>query len=192
MFAEKKYPLKKEILEKMINLKIEAEEERKEAKVFERILSKSKSFNSRNLRFKGESGLKSIIQLQDYSLWEIIEEGNSFKPVAQTTREADGTSTNNNTWCCYYRREDPKEADLKPEKHSMMTHSKNPKSKRQKKKTEFKTAQEDSELVEASPKAMLAIDGTGFDWSYMDKEEASTNFSLRLSSEPEYKITNLL
>ncbi|GJZ10172.1 hypothetical protein Tco_0544931 [Tanacetum coccineum] len=52
MLVEKKYPLKKEILEKMINLKIEAEEERKEAKVFERILSKSKSFNSKNLRFE--------------------------------------------------------------------------------------------------------------------------------------------
>ncbi|GJX73991.1 hypothetical protein Tco_0312586 [Tanacetum coccineum] len=38
-------------------------------------------------------GIESYIQLQDYSLWEIIEEGNSFKPVAQTTREADGTST---------------------------------------------------------------------------------------------------
>ncbi|GKC51544.1 hypothetical protein Tco_1074289 [Tanacetum coccineum] len=56
MLVEKKYPLKKEILEKMINLKIEAEEERKEAKVFERILSKSKSFNSRNLRFEVEEG----------------------------------------------------------------------------------------------------------------------------------------
>ncbi|GJW37490.1 hypothetical protein Tco_0060410 [Tanacetum coccineum] len=58
MLVEKKYPLKKEILEKMINLKIEAEEERKEAKVFERILSKSKSFNSRNLRFKEEQAAK--------------------------------------------------------------------------------------------------------------------------------------
>ncbi|GKD35561.1 hypothetical protein Tco_1251070 [Tanacetum coccineum] len=38
-----------------INLKIEAEEERNEAKVFERILSKSKRFNSRNLRFEGKS-----------------------------------------------------------------------------------------------------------------------------------------
>ncbi|GJZ45392.1 putative ribonuclease H-like domain-containing protein [Tanacetum coccineum] len=36
--------------------------------------------------------IESYIQLQDYSLWEIIEEGNSFKLVAQTTREADGTS----------------------------------------------------------------------------------------------------
>ncbi|GJR85023.1 hypothetical protein Tco_0209034 [Tanacetum coccineum] len=52
MLVEKKYPLKKEILEKMINLKIEAEKDSKEANVFERILSKSKSFNSRNLRFE--------------------------------------------------------------------------------------------------------------------------------------------
>ncbi|GKC27656.1 hypothetical protein Tco_1034950, partial [Tanacetum coccineum] len=37
--------------------------------------------------------IESYIQLQDYSFWEIIKEGNSFKPVAQTTREADGTST---------------------------------------------------------------------------------------------------
>ncbi|GJV15134.1 hypothetical protein Tco_1360457 [Tanacetum coccineum] len=77
MLVEKKYPLKKAILEKMINLKIEVEEDSnmaielikliksqiaeqsyltgKEAKVFERILSKSKSFNSRNLRFEGKS-----------------------------------------------------------------------------------------------------------------------------------------
>ncbi|GJR36870.1 hypothetical protein Tco_1212554 [Tanacetum coccineum] len=60
MLVEKKYPLKKEILEKMINLKIEAEEERKEAKVFERILSKSKSFNSRNLRFEGHSSTNDV------------------------------------------------------------------------------------------------------------------------------------
>ncbi|GJY83291.1 hypothetical protein Tco_0496667 [Tanacetum coccineum] len=37
--------------------------------------------------------IESYIQLQDYTLWEIIEDGNSFKPVAQTTTNADGTST---------------------------------------------------------------------------------------------------
>ncbi|GJZ41820.1 hypothetical protein Tco_0588706 [Tanacetum coccineum] len=38
--------------------------------------------------------LNRYIQLsRTIPLWEIIEEGNSFKPVAQTTREADGTST---------------------------------------------------------------------------------------------------
>ncbi|GJZ47335.1 MAK10-like protein [Tanacetum coccineum] len=37
--------------------------------------------------------IESYIQLQDYALWEILEDGNSFKPVAQTTTNADGTST---------------------------------------------------------------------------------------------------
>ncbi|GJV51629.1 ribonuclease H-like domain-containing protein [Tanacetum coccineum] len=37
--------------------------------------------------------IESYIQLQDYALWEIIEDGNSFKPVARTTTNADDTST---------------------------------------------------------------------------------------------------
>ncbi|GKF69489.1 hypothetical protein Tco_0202546, partial [Tanacetum coccineum] len=37
--------------------------------------------------------IESYIQLQDYTLWEITEEGNSFKPVARTTTNEDGTST---------------------------------------------------------------------------------------------------
>ncbi|GKF24615.1 hypothetical protein Tco_0076937, partial [Tanacetum coccineum] len=37
--------------------------------------------------------IESYIQLQDYSLWEIIEEGNSFKPVARTTTDNNGIST---------------------------------------------------------------------------------------------------
>ncbi|GKF63723.1 hypothetical protein Tco_0187171, partial [Tanacetum coccineum] len=31
--------------------------------------------------------------VQDYALWEVIEYGNSFKPVARTTTNVDGTST---------------------------------------------------------------------------------------------------
>ncbi|GKA01178.1 hypothetical protein Tco_0673843, partial [Tanacetum coccineum] len=37
--------------------------------------------------------IEQYIQLQDYALWEVIEDGNSFKLVAQTTTNADGTST---------------------------------------------------------------------------------------------------
>ncbi|GJZ05920.1 ribonuclease H-like domain-containing protein, partial [Tanacetum coccineum] len=33
------------------------------------------------------------IKVQDYALWDVIENGNSFKPVAQTTTNADGSST---------------------------------------------------------------------------------------------------
>ncbi|GJW17014.1 hypothetical protein Tco_0024450 [Tanacetum coccineum] len=37
--------------------------------------------------------IEQYIQLQDYALWEIIENGNSFIPVARTTTHTDGTST---------------------------------------------------------------------------------------------------
>ncbi|GJW57360.1 hypothetical protein Tco_0104091 [Tanacetum coccineum] len=40
-------------------------------------------------------------------------------------------------------------------------------------------------VEESSSKAMLAIDGTRFDWSYMADEEASTNFALMAFSDSE-------
>ncbi|GJS56470.1 hypothetical protein Tco_0629832, partial [Tanacetum coccineum] len=43
-------------------------------------------------------------------------------------------------------------------------------------------------VEESSSKAMLAIDGTGFDWSYMADEEASTNFALMAFSDSEIDV----
>ncbi|GJT15174.1 ribonuclease H-like domain-containing protein [Tanacetum coccineum] len=37
--------------------------------------------------------IKQYFQVQDYALWEVIEYGNSFKPVARTKTNADGSST---------------------------------------------------------------------------------------------------
>ncbi|GKB23260.1 hypothetical protein Tco_0862661 [Tanacetum coccineum] len=37
--------------------------------------------------------IEQYFQVQDYSLWDVIENGNSFKPAAQTTTNANGTST---------------------------------------------------------------------------------------------------
>ncbi|GKA67534.1 hypothetical protein Tco_0767451 [Tanacetum coccineum] len=37
--------------------------------------------------------IKQYFQVQDYDLWDIIENGNSFKPVPQTTTNTDGSST---------------------------------------------------------------------------------------------------
>ncbi|GJR55272.1 ribonuclease H-like domain-containing protein [Tanacetum coccineum] len=37
--------------------------------------------------------IEQFFQVQDYALWDVIDNGNSFKPVAQTTTNADGTST---------------------------------------------------------------------------------------------------
>ncbi|GKD75461.1 ribonuclease H-like domain-containing protein, partial [Tanacetum coccineum] len=37
--------------------------------------------------------IEQYFQVQDYALWDVIENGNSFKPVARTTTNTDGTST---------------------------------------------------------------------------------------------------
>ncbi|GJW29263.1 hypothetical protein Tco_0046138, partial [Tanacetum coccineum] len=37
--------------------------------------------------------IEQYFHVQDYALWEVIEYGNSFKPVARTTTNTDGTST---------------------------------------------------------------------------------------------------
>nr|GEZ10199.1 ribonuclease H-like domain-containing protein [Tanacetum cinerariifolium]GEZ13871.1 ribonuclease H-like domain-containing protein [Tanacetum cinerariifolium] len=37
--------------------------------------------------------IKQYFQIQDYALWDVIENGNSFKPVAETTTDDAGTST---------------------------------------------------------------------------------------------------
>ncbi|GJS02912.1 hypothetical protein Tco_0319420 [Tanacetum coccineum] len=37
--------------------------------------------------------IEQYFQIQDYALWDIIENGNSFNPLARTTTNADGTST---------------------------------------------------------------------------------------------------
>ncbi|GKD50861.1 hypothetical protein Tco_1279837 [Tanacetum coccineum] len=38
-------------------------------------------------------GIEQYFQIQDYALWDIIENDNSFNPVARTTTNADSTST---------------------------------------------------------------------------------------------------
>ncbi|GJZ48179.1 ribonuclease H-like domain-containing protein [Tanacetum coccineum] len=37
--------------------------------------------------------IEQYFQVQDYALWDVIKNGNSFKPVPQTTINADGSST---------------------------------------------------------------------------------------------------
>nr|GEV86938.1 putative ribonuclease H-like domain-containing protein [Tanacetum cinerariifolium] len=37
--------------------------------------------------------IEQYFQVQDYALWDVIENGNSFKPVSRTATNADGTST---------------------------------------------------------------------------------------------------
>ncbi|GKD65428.1 hypothetical protein Tco_1307536, partial [Tanacetum coccineum] len=37
--------------------------------------------------------IEQYFQVQDYTLWDVIKNGNSFKPATQTTTNADGSST---------------------------------------------------------------------------------------------------
>ncbi|GJW59709.1 ribonuclease H-like domain-containing protein [Tanacetum coccineum] len=65
--------------------------------------------------------IESYIQLQDYALWEIIEEGNSFKPVARTTTDEDGTSTTTIPGVVTAEQKILKKNDLKARSILMMT-----------------------------------------------------------------------
>ncbi|GJS25211.1 hypothetical protein Tco_0453843 [Tanacetum coccineum] len=47
-------------------------------------------------------------------------------------------------------------------------------------------------VEETSSKAMVAIDGASFDWSYMAEEEVTTNMALMAFSDSELTMTNLL
>ncbi|GJV17754.1 hypothetical protein Tco_1363077 [Tanacetum coccineum] len=56
--------------------------------------------NEHQLKFNSYKDAKTLMQaienrfgVQDYALWDVIENGNSFKPAAQTTTNVDGTST---------------------------------------------------------------------------------------------------
>ncbi|GJX86484.1 hypothetical protein Tco_0337258 [Tanacetum coccineum] len=65
--------------------------------------------------------IESYIQLQDYTLWEIIEEGNSFKPVARATTNKDGTSTTIIPSAVTAKQKILKKNDLKARSILMMT-----------------------------------------------------------------------
>ncbi|GJW67717.1 hypothetical protein Tco_0122141 [Tanacetum coccineum] len=50
-------------------------------------------FSSKENMRCGELRIEQTFKIQDYALWDVIENGNSFKPTARTTANADGTST---------------------------------------------------------------------------------------------------
>ncbi|GJX21671.1 putative ribonuclease H-like domain-containing protein [Tanacetum coccineum] len=78
-------------------------------------LLKQGDYDTRKLR------IESYIQLQDYALWEIIEDGNSFKPVARTTTNTDGTSTSTIPGTVTAEEKIQKKNDLKGRSILMMT-----------------------------------------------------------------------
>ncbi|GJX73534.1 hypothetical protein Tco_0312129, partial [Tanacetum coccineum] len=78
--------------------------------------------NGRSIKNKTTSGGKGFpIQPSDYAIWEIIEEGNSFKPVARTTTNEDGTSTTTIPGVVPAEQKILKKNDLKARSILMMT-----------------------------------------------------------------------
>ncbi|GJR56327.1 ribonuclease H-like domain-containing protein [Tanacetum coccineum] len=116
MLVEKEYPLSRGTLTLMMVAKLLVDQDNEisrellrryscrlkdqEDAVFGRIFSDLQGHGLRSrevfeciLMMKIKLVIKKLEDLEDYALWDVMENGNSFKPVAQTTTNADGTST---------------------------------------------------------------------------------------------------
>ncbi|GKA40027.1 putative ribonuclease H-like domain-containing protein, partial [Tanacetum coccineum] len=102
--------------------------------------------------------IEQYFQVQDYALWDAIENGNSFQPVAQTTTNLDGTSTL--TILVQMKQ------TLLLELVLLVLRTRNQ-----------DTTRRTVNVEDTSSKAMVAIDGVGFDWSYMDELRVEFNKS---------------
>ncbi|GKB64191.1 hypothetical protein Tco_0920377 [Tanacetum coccineum] len=197
--------------------------------------------------------IEQYFQVQDYALWDVIENGNSFKPATQTTTNADGTSTSLMPGPVTTKEKVQKKNDVKarsmllmalPNEHLMTfnqykdakTFASSTESSRRliltkasagylrttssssssqnmafvsspSSTNEVNTAygvstantqvspastqvctastQKDLNVEETSSKSMVAIDGAGFDWSYMADNEVPTNMALMDFSDSE-------
>nr|GEX32146.1 ribonuclease H-like domain-containing protein [Tanacetum cinerariifolium] len=164
-----------------------------------------------------QDSLNANVEVQDYALWDAIENGNSFVPVVQAAAEGVESST---TLSKHVTTEDKlkKKNDVKarslllmalPNEHQLTfnqykdakslfaaiearfggneatkkTHKTLLKQKSQLVHKDLEQVHED-DLEEMDLKwqlallTMVAIDGVGFDWSYMAKEEVPTNMAL--------------
>ncbi|GJR58132.1 hypothetical protein Tco_1500294 [Tanacetum coccineum] len=76
MLTEKDYPLTTTVMGLMLSIRLQVEED-----------SEMGDYEMWKLR------IKQYFQVQDYAIWDVIENGNSFNPVARTTANVYGTST---------------------------------------------------------------------------------------------------
>ncbi|GJY75231.1 uncharacterized mitochondrial protein-like protein [Tanacetum coccineum] len=76
---------------------------------------KQGEYDTRRLR------IEQYFQVQDYALWDVIENGNSFKPAAKTTTYADGTSTTLIPCLITTKEKAQKENDVKARSMLLMT-----------------------------------------------------------------------
>nr|GEV72570.1 ribonuclease H-like domain-containing protein [Tanacetum cinerariifolium] len=155
--------------------------------------------------------IEKYFQVQDYALWDVIKNGNSFKLVAQTTTNDDGTSTTLILGRITTEEKAQKNNDVKARNSSsqnmafvtsLSTNSTNevpttygvstasPQSSTASTKVStanlsdatmytFLSNQSNRtvNVEETPPKALVAIDGVGFDWSYITEDEVPTNMA---------------
>nr|GEU54359.1 reverse transcriptase domain, reverse transcriptase zinc-binding domain protein [Tanacetum cinerariifolium] len=176
--------------------------------------------------------IEQYFQVQDYALWDVIENGNSFNPVPRITTNADGTSTStisgpvtteekaqkkndvkarsmldatvyaflenqpNRTQLVHEDLEQIHEDDLRRNRFKMAVSFAEYESKkvlpenRSPRNQESRPRNQDNSrktvIVEDTfSKAMVAIDGAGFDWSYMADDKVPTNMALMAFSDSE-------
>ncbi|GJT31597.1 putative ribonuclease H-like domain-containing protein [Tanacetum coccineum] len=84
MLVEKDYPLTKGLATLMLCNKLRVDQQ---SEMADELLIKIYNIANRPRK------IEQYFQVQDYALWEVIEYGNSFKPVARTITNADGSST---------------------------------------------------------------------------------------------------
>ncbi|GKE04470.1 hypothetical protein Tco_1396488 [Tanacetum coccineum] len=114
MMVEKKYPLSKDTISKMLSRRLEIDYQSEMSyELIRRNKQEEHFIHSKEMDLETTQNnvvaklpllkqgdyemwklrIEQYLQVQDYALWDIIENGNSFNPVARTTTNADGTST---------------------------------------------------------------------------------------------------
>ncbi|GJR81360.1 putative ribonuclease H-like domain-containing protein [Tanacetum coccineum] len=159
--------------------------------------------------------IKQYFQIQDYALWEVIENGDSWVLVSQKSQENGITVTKMSTPATAKEKTNKKN-DVKarglllmalPNEHQL-TFSQFPDAKSmfapletrfvghlqesgrapRSKEGQFRNqdnTRKQGNHEDISSKAMLAIDGVGFDWSDMAEEQVQTNMALMTFSDSE-------
>ncbi|GJU63039.1 putative ribonuclease H-like domain-containing protein [Tanacetum coccineum] len=108
MLVEREYPLSRGVLTQMVVAKLLVEQDNEMPRELLRKIFIQEEMDLETAQITTTAKLPTLkqgeydmwrlrieqyFQVQDYALWDVIENGNSFKPAAKTTTNADGTST---------------------------------------------------------------------------------------------------
>nr|GEW59446.1 ribonuclease H-like domain-containing protein [Tanacetum cinerariifolium] len=172
--------------------------------------------------------IEQYFQVQDYALWDVIENGNSFKPVPRITTNTDGTRTSTIPGPVTTEEKAQKKNDVKARSitnevdtastpvSTVSSHDNTANLSNATVHAFLENQPNGSQMVhgdleqiheddleeidlkwqlallnvlgtkkDTSSKAMVAIDGAGFDWNYMANDEVPTNMAFMAFSDSE-------